>query len=102
MGWNGRRSDDPGHGSSVGEPDRGGRLSVEAPRADGHSGAGGCGDSGSRQTGGSTIGAFEERGEPFVNLMDRLYEYRSEEAKLKCEGSFAEYFDLVKKHPKIA
>jgi serine protein kinase len=34
--------------------------------------------------------------------MDRLSQYRSEEAKLKWEGSFAEYFDLVKKNPKIA
>src|SRR5437762_2159570 len=34
--------------------------------------------------------------------MDRLSQYRSEEAKLKWEGSFAEYFELVKKNPKIA
>jgi serine protein kinase len=34
--------------------------------------------------------------------MDRLSQYRSEEAKLKWEGSFADYFDLVKKNPKIA
>src|SRR5215213_6957066 len=47
-------------------------------------------------------GSSEERGGPFVNLMDRLSEYRSEEAKLKWEGSFADYFDMVKKNPKIA
>src|SRR5207249_103988 len=34
--------------------------------------------------------------------MDRLSQYRSEEAKLKWEGSFANYFELVKKNPKIA
>src|SRR5918999_4560679 len=33
--------------------------------------------------------------------MDRLSQYRSEEAKLRWEGSFAEYFELVKKNPKI-
>jgi serine protein kinase len=34
--------------------------------------------------------------------MERLSQYRSEEAKLTWEGSFADYFDLVKKNPKIA
>src|SRR6185369_14608605 len=34
--------------------------------------------------------------------MDRLSQYRSEEAKLRWEGSFADYFELVKKNPKIA
>src|SRR5437764_13489140 len=47
-------------------------------------------------------GGAEERGGPLVDLMDRLSQYRSEEAKLKWEGSFADYFDLVKKNPKIA
>src|SRR5215212_2142649 len=50
----------------------------------------------------SIAGSSEERGGPFVDLMDRLSQYRSEEAKLKWEGSFGEYFDFVKKNPKIA
>ena len=37
-----------------------------------------------------------------MDLMDRLSQYRSEEAKLRWEGSFADYFELVKKNPKIS
>jgi serine protein kinase len=33
--------------------------------------------------------------------MERLSQYRSEEAKLRWEGSFADYFDQVKKNPKM-
>ena len=37
-----------------------------------------------------------------MDLMDRLSQYRSQEAQLRWEGSFADYFELVKKNPKIA
>src|SRR3712207_4337315 len=37
-----------------------------------------------------------------MDLMQRLSEYRSEEEKLRWEGSFADYFELVKKTPRIA
>lgn len=37
-----------------------------------------------------------------MDLMQRLSEYRSEEEKLRWEGTFSEYFDLVKANPKIA
>lgn len=34
--------------------------------------------------------------------MERLAQYRSEEAKINWEGTFGQYFDLVKENPKIA
>jgi len=34
--------------------------------------------------------------------MERLSQYRSEEQKLRWEGTFADYFELVKKNPRIA
>src|SRR5688572_27351150 len=37
-----------------------------------------------------------------MDLMQRLSEYRSEEEKLRWEGTFAEYFELVKANPRIA
>src|SRR5690348_6849749 len=82
-----RRSSSPRDHRSQGSS-RGQRSSAEAPVADEVFGA--CGLS---RVGES--GAAEERGGPFVDLMDRLSQYRSEEAKLKWEGSFADYFDLV-------
>jgi serine protein kinase len=36
-----------------------------------------------------------------VDLMERLSQHRSEEQKLRWEGSFADYFELVKKSPRI-
>ena len=35
-------------------------------------------------------------------LVERLEQYRREESKLAWEGTFAEYFDLAIKNPKIA
>jgi serine protein kinase len=37
-----------------------------------------------------------------MDLMQRLSEYRSEEERLRWEGSFAEYFERVKENPRIA
>jgi len=37
-----------------------------------------------------------------MDLMERLSQYRSEEEKLRWEGTFADYFDLVKANPGIA
>lgn len=37
-----------------------------------------------------------------MDLMQRLSEYRSEEAKLRWEGTFADYFELVKANPRLA
>lgn len=37
-----------------------------------------------------------------MDLMQRLSEYRSEEEKLRWEGSFGDYFELVKANPRIA
>ena len=37
-----------------------------------------------------------------MDLMERLSQYRSEEEKLRWEGSFADYFELVKANPTIA
>src|SRR6266542_3193745 len=37
-----------------------------------------------------------------MDLMQRLSEYRSEEERLRWEGTFAEYFDLVRENPRIA
>lgn len=37
-----------------------------------------------------------------MDLMERLSQYRSEEEKLRWEGTFAEYFGLVKENPRLA
>ena len=37
-----------------------------------------------------------------MDLMERLSQFRSEEEKLRWNGTFAEYFDLVKANPSIA
>jgi serine protein kinase len=37
-----------------------------------------------------------------MDLMQRLSEYRSEEERLRWEGTFADYFELVKQNPRIA
>jgi serine protein kinase len=37
-----------------------------------------------------------------MDLMERLSQYRSEEEKLRWEGSFTEYLELVKQNPRIA
>jgi serine protein kinase len=37
-----------------------------------------------------------------MDLMQRLSEYRSEEEKLRWEGTFSEYFEFVKANPRIA
>jgi len=37
-----------------------------------------------------------------VDLMERLSQYRSEEEKLRWEGTFADYFEMVRANPRIA
>src|SRR5688500_10612059 len=37
-----------------------------------------------------------------MDLMERLSQYRSEEEKLRWEGTFSEYLEVVKKNPKVA
>jgi len=37
-----------------------------------------------------------------MDLMQRLSEYRSEEGKLRWNGTFADYFELVKANPRLA
>ena len=37
-----------------------------------------------------------------MDLMERLSQYRSEEERLRWEGTFADYFELVKANPNIA
>ena len=43
-----------------------------------------------------------QKGVASVDLMERLHQYRSEEEKLRWEGTFAEYFEIVKANPRVA